>query len=734
MDRRLYLLFSFSLLFFLFFAQNNYVFAVNNRVEKQCRPGCNGSVLSRNCWEECSELDQDENGNQYCAGIWETKCDSWQISQQCQSWEKCDGQITCYCSGQCLSAPTNVSPGNGEQNLKPPFNIVWNSTPGANSYRYKLEGTNQGTVEGPTANTFYSPETCLLKTNSTHYWQVQACCNADGKNCGSWNEKWSFKTDMSPELSSPKLNTTSTIPVRLDWCDNPEAKAYLIRIYRETGEESFSPIPISKRDGQLSSEYNDTLNFLTKNTDYYWEVATCLNEDGTDCKQSGFQYYSQRWKFETIGSLQATTLISPANDPEGQTPVGLPLNLNWEGIPRSMSYYYYLTPDITGDKFVVVSEANIDYGRLELDKIYKWKIKTCWDYVGKDCEASYSQEWSFRTTGMPPVLTAPNANATGLTIPVHFEWGWNDQKGVPGAKSYVIEISTDEKFSKNILPKDKELVSIPKTNMDYPLLKTSTDYWWRVKTCADDKGEFCGKWSAPQKFKTFKLAAPSSPYPENNGSIYVNSSMGWNNVSGANFYQYKIDFVSMSEEEKSGDCSSKIGQEIISPAITKLSDVSPDLKCLGGYQWTIRSCLDEKCDEAGDWSSLWNFTLSQKIPSGGIGSGIVPCGRNYDDPDTPYNEREQCQFKHLFFSLQNIIDFVLWKVGLIVLVLLALGIGVVYYFSMGAADTIKQANSILKSALKGYIIVFTSWLIINTILTLMGFQVEFFGKWWNISF
>ncbi len=734
MNQRLSLLFFPTFLsVFLFWGQNT--LAANSWVEHQCQTGCNGAVLSRNCQEECIRFDIDEEGNEYCAGGWEARCDRWQVSQQCQNWQRCDGKTDCYCFGQCLAAPNNISPVNGAQNLKPPFNIVWNSTPGASSYRYKLEGTNQGTIDGITTNTFHAPGSCVLKTNSTHYWQAQACCSVSGGDCGAWNGKWSFKTDIAPELVTPKLNATSTaVPVKLDWCDNPEAKAYSIRVYRAAREETFSPIPISKINGQLASEYNDTLNFLTKNTDYYWEVATCLDEEGKDCRQADFQHFSQRWSFETTGALQTTTLISPANDPGGQNPVGLPLELDWEGIPRSTSYYYYLNPEITGEKFVPASEATIDYSRLELDRIYKWKVKSCWDYEGKNCEASSSQEWSLRTTGAPPVLTVPAGNAASVTIPTHFEWGWNNQKGVPGAKSYIIEISTSESFSNNLLPQDKKLVTAPEIDVDYPILKMSTDYWWRVKTCADEKGVFCGKWSSSQKFKTFKLAAPSAPSPENNGSVYVNSSIAWNNVPGANFYQYKIDFVSMAEEEKNVGCSAKVGQEVISPTMTKLSAVSPGLECLGEYQWTVRSCLDEKCNDAGDWSTLWSFTLSQKIPSGGIGNGIVPCGRNYDDPSTPYNEREQCQFKHLFFSLQNIIDFVLWKVGLIVLVLLALGIGAVYYFSMGAADTIKQANSILKSALRGYIIVFISWIVINIILTLMGFQFEFFGKWWSISF
>ncbi|PIV41664.1 MAG: hypothetical protein COS26_03250, partial [Candidatus Nealsonbacteria bacterium CG02_land_8_20_14_3_00_40_11] len=67
-------------------------------------------------------------------------------------------------------------------------------------------------------------------------------------------------------------------------------------------------------------------------------------------------------------------------------------------------------------------------------------------------------------------------------------------------------------------------------------------------------------------------------------------------------------------------------------------------------------------------------------------------------------------------------------------VLLAVATGVIYYFSMGAPTTMVKVKSLLKSAGIGYGIVFLAWIIINLILAVLGFKVDFFGHWWQISF
>ena len=69
-----------------------------------------------------------------------------------------------------------------------------------------------------------------------------------------------------------------------------------------------------------------------------------------------------------------------------------------------------------------------------------------------------------------------------------------------------------------------------------------------------------------------------------------------------------------------------------------------------------------------------------------------------------------------------------------ILVLLVIATGVVYYFSMGAPTTMAKVKSILKSAGMGYAIIFLAWIIINLILSILGYKIGIFGKWWQIKF
>jgi len=113
-------------------------------------------------------------------------------------------------------------------------------------------------------------------------------------------------------------------------------------------------------------------------------------------------------------------------------------------------------------------------------------------------------------------------------------------------------------------------------------------------------------------------------------------------------------------------------------------------------------------------------------------SGLVPCGRSSDDPKTEYNETKPCELKDIFLLFKNIVDFILWEVGLIVLVLLIVVVGLTYFFSGGT--TPETVKSILNSAGKGYGIMFFAWIIINFILAILGYKVEIFGRWWQIKF
>jgi hypothetical protein len=194
----------------------------------------------------------------------------------------------------------------------------------------------------------------------------------------------------------------------------------------------------------------------------------------------------------------------------------------------------------------------------------------------------------------------------------------------------------------------------------------------------------------------------------------------------------------MDEEEVLEGCAEKEGMQIIpeqgeEAPITDKNQFFLYSYCLGDYQWTVRSCWDEKCEKASDYSAIWEFKAVQPIPAK-WDTGIVPCGRRYNNPDTPYNEREPCQLKHFGFMFQNIIDFLLWRIGLIVLLVLTIVTGLIYYSSLGDTEKILQIKAMWRAAGTGFLIMLLAWTAINLLLAVLGFDVEFFGRWWKIEF
>ena len=165
--------------------------------------------------------------------------------------------------------------------------------------------------------------------------------------------------------------------------------------------------------------------------------------------------------------------------------------------------------------------------------------------------------------------------------------------------------------------------------------------------------------------------------------------------------------------------------------------------CVGGYSWTVQSCLTTNCEsknanlasQLGGTSLTWTFNLAQSLPSSQQ-AGLIPCGQKNNLSD-PYgiDERETCQFKHFFVMIRTIIDFLLWKLGIIALVLLIVYTGVLFllpfYFKelTATTGTVKQ---IWKATGAGYLVMLFAWTIINTILSLLGYS---FGvPWWNFQF
>jgi len=628
---------------------------------------------------------------------------------------------------------------------------------------------------------------CFLNPSTAYTWHVIPCCNANGTNCQEDINKQlhaTFTTAFAPEPISPydpdwngpKGAENVPTDVSLQWCSLAESKKYTTKedcknAYSESGSKyywsyqdnacheyshqiliyliennteichphlktaegscipkalkPFSPGATPDENYHPSLFSNKTYQFFTKNSTYSWQAATCKDDTASSCSE-----LSQKWRF-TMANFELSIIqsASPQNDPQGNSPVGFPVRLEWSAPSGSNSFLYELYEASTSilklQGVTTTSSVSLDYPQLRLNTLYRWRIKSCWGYNGEadKCETNWSNFFYFKTTGQSPKLIAPENNAAGISIPVKLQW-----EKVNGAQSYILKFNDQEK-----------IVDETEFILNYPEVLQEKKYNWQVKTCAKTGGQVCGNYSNSQAFTTFKLETPSNPKPENNYIFLTEEKiyrLSWKPVEGARAYQYEVEYTNIAPEEKSDECEKR---KIISETTVQSTSVElSNLLCLGEYSWRVRACLSENCEEnsLGNWSDYWYFNLKEGEASEAEKGGLIPCGQIYDNPKTSWNERESCQIKHIFVLIYELVDFFLWRIIPIILVLLVLASGAIFYFSLRASspEPLAKVKSLWKAAGIGCGIIFLAWTLIAFVLTLFGYDVGIFGTWWKFNF
>lgn len=101
-------------------------------------------------------------------------------------------------------------------------------------------------------------------------------------------------------------------------------------------------------------------------------------------------------------------------------------------------------------------------------------------------------------------------------------------------------------------------------------------------------------------------------------------------------------------------------------------------------------------------------------------AALVPCGLREDDATTPYvDESQSCTLCHLVVGIYGIINFgfkIMVVVGLVMLVVA----GVIYIVSAGNEGMMETAKNLMKNALIGFSLILGAWLIISTMMWIMG--------------
>ncbi len=101
-------------------------------------------------------------------------------------------------------------------------------------------------------------------------------------------------------------------------------------------------------------------------------------------------------------------------------------------------------------------------------------------------------------------------------------------------------------------------------------------------------------------------------------------------------------------------------------------------------------------------------------------AAIVPCGTE-ENP-------EPCALCHLWQLGSNIINFIVWQLSIPVAALLFISAGVIFMTSGGSEERVGLGKKIFLNTAIGLIIVFCSWLLIDTIFKTLA-SGEFSAAW-----
>jgi len=123
---------------------------------------------------------------------------------------------------------------------------------------------------------------------------------------------------------------------------------------------------------------------------------------------------------------------------------------------------------------------------------------------------------------------------------------------------------------------------------------------------------------------------------------------------------------------------------------------------------------------------LFSFSVSAGEYQGYGGTvkyeGLVPCGKSEKGPNETEGVTKACQLCHLFVMLDGIIDFVLIDILPWIVILMILIAGIMFYFAGGNPSLLLQAKKLITSVVIGVAIILCAYLIIGTILTVLGVQ------------
>jgi len=391
--------------------------------------------------------------------------------------------------------------------------------------------------------------------------------------CGvtDWGEVEDYTVKVLPEvipgptLLSPADNATDVNVVgNLNWQTVSGANSYLVQVATNSQFTNFIVNTIHESGTQYSFSPGQ-LNYLTQ---YYWRIRayvgettsewsdawrfTTMQEPGEYCNAmtENEQEYISRVQFEDIDNESdwqnevadyinqvaglyvdnEYTLTVTNGEPNSNAKVTAWIDWNSD-YEYSANEAYVLTSADGGETFTAAIAIDEDAIR----GYYRMRIRMT---VGSDpdpCGSSAYGEVEEYTVNIvdgwiapAPMLSSPEANATGVPLMGTFDWNFH-----PAAENYRMQISTDPTMMDIIYDTDE--VSENEYTLPAGLLTLYQEtLYWRVRLEAD--GEY-SQWSETRKFTTTRVPAPQLTLPANGATnVSLTPQLRFNTVPYADNY------------------------------------------------------------------------------------------------------------------------------------------------------------------------------------------------------
>lgn len=297
-------------------------------------------------------------------------------------------------------------------------------------------------------------------------------------------------------------------------------------------------------------------------------------------------------------------LLLPAN---GALVNSLRPDFDWKDSQPVAHHYQVQVATNSTFSALVINENNVMISTftpafdLVPGKLYHWRVKA---FNVNGVGSGWSSVRNFKTPLVQPVPLSPTENESLLTDRATFDWDV-----VPGATSYILQVSRVENFSTPLINATVNTTAYSMTK-DLPQNKM---LFWRVRA---KTSSVVSPWSAKWMFKTGN--PPSVPVLSSpaNGVLVRDYTppFNWSNAAlptGTSFKYYELQ-VDDNKEFSSPAAHTTTPDDIADSDFTPISDLASNTK----FYWRVRAVNTmDSVDHVSGWSPVWSFRTVIAAPT-----------------------------------------------------------------------------------------------------------------------